>query len=247
LTSERAHPIVSYKLGMPAQPVAPPFPSLTDPADRLVAALRLVCAGSVVATRAIRRQHDDDFPLIPGTRAVLSAVPAADYTRPTLLTGDQVEAVQQVYGWLEQPTVAADRNLQKALRRLVYSGSHREATERLTDLMVCAEVLFLKRNDYVGRTKSAEIATRVEELLATDTTLGVAGSQLREFMTDAYRVRNAEMHGDDPATLQLRRLDGAPTDSLHAVAEDVERVMRRAVHRVVVEVAGSRLPSLATI
>ncbi|WP_051362475.1 hypothetical protein [Amycolatopsis thermoflava] len=48
---EQGYPVRSYKQGMPEQPQAPDFPRLEEPAQRLVTALRIVCGGSVVATR----------------------------------------------------------------------------------------------------------------------------------------------------------------------------------------------------
>jgi hypothetical protein len=55
------------------------------------------------------------------------------------------------------------------------------------------------------------------------------------FMRPAYRLRNAEIHGDDPTEQSLTLLDSSVTGSLAAVAEDIERVMRRAIHLVLRE------------
>jgi hypothetical protein len=80
-TREQSYPVCSYKHGMPEHPQAPSFPSLEEPAQRLVTALRAVCGGSVVATRPIHAQHDDDFPADVGGSAALPAVGVADVNR----------------------------------------------------------------------------------------------------------------------------------------------------------------------
>lgn len=103
---EQSYPVRSYKQGMSERPKAPDFPSLEEPAQRLVTALRIVCGGSVVATRPIHAQHDDDFPPTVDGGAALSAVVAADISRPTqVLSNEQVEAVCEVYEMLGMAVV----------------------------------------------------------------------------------------------------------------------------------------------
>jgi len=237
LTLEQAYPIVSDRAGMPPQPTAPSYDELINTAERLVAALRIVCGGSGVATRPIHIQHEDDFPLVNGSSAVRTAVPGADYDRPTILDRGQIESLQRLHGYLGQPAVATDRNLQKAIRRLVIAGSQADPAERLTDLIVAAEVLLLKRYGYKGQRKGSELARRAANLLTADTVLAVEPFQVEEFMARAYRVRNAEMHGDDPVALELRQLDGSRARGLGAVAEGVDQTMRRAIYRVVEDIA----------
>jgi hypothetical protein len=110
---EQGYPVRSYKQRMPEQPQAPDFPKLEEPAQRLVTALRIVCGGSVVATRPIHAQHDDDFPPTVDGSAALPAVVAADISRPTqVLTDEQAEAVREVYEMLGNAVVQEDRSLQ---------------------------------------------------------------------------------------------------------------------------------------
>lgn len=157
LFTERAFPVVSYKHGMPEQPVAPLFPSTDEPASRLVRALRIVCGGSVITTRPIRVQHDDDFPADLGETAALPAIGTADLDRPThLLSSEEVDAVREVYRLLGDPTVHSNRALQIALRRLVFSGSRSLPEDRLIDLMISAEALFIKRGRDQGPEQKAQ-------------------------------------------------------------------------------------------
>jgi hypothetical protein len=203
-----------------------------SPRTRLVRALRIVCGGSVIATRSIHAQHDDDFPLDLGETAVLLALDTADLTRPTrLLRRDDVDAVREVYQVLGAPAVLDDRALQTALRHLAQSGSRKPVEGRLVDLMTCAEALFIKRRGINSRTKGCHIAEGAGTLLGEDPELGVEPDTMRRFMQRAYQLRNAEMHGDGSALSNWTRLDGSKTSNLGAVVEDIERVMRRAIHR----------------
>ncbi|MGH3822312.1 MAG: hypothetical protein ACRDRA_05670 [Pseudonocardiaceae bacterium] len=230
LMTERSYPVCSYKQGMPDHPIAPPFPSFEDAASRLVRALRIVCGGSAVTTRPIRAQHDDDFLPIIGDSAALPTIVTADLDRPTkLLISEEVDAVREIHRLLDIPAVHDDRALQTALRRLVFAGSRSHPSDRLIDLIICAEALFIKRAKVTG-SKKTPIAEKAERLLADDPVLGVTLGAIKEFMTHAYKLRNAEVHGDDPTSETLTLLDGTATDKLDAVVDDLERVMRRAIY-----------------
>jgi hypothetical protein len=237
LTTEQTYPVHSYKLGMPEHPQAPNFPVLEEPARRLVTALRTICGGSVTATRPIHAQHDNDFPPTVGGSAVLLDIGAADITRPTLLlTDDHVDAVREVYELLTSPAAQQDRALQTALRRLVFAGSRSLPEDRLIDLNICAEALFIKRGNLKGKGKGSPAAAMAEQLLASDPILGVTPGDVEGFMRAAYQLRNAEIHGDHPTTTTMKRLNGATTDKLTLLVEDLARVMGRAIQLVLIEV-----------
>lgn len=154
LTAERSYPVCSDKQGMPERPIAPPFPSLEDAASRLVRALRIVCGGSAVTTRSIRAQHDDDFAPTIGEIAALPAIVTADLDRPTkLMSSEEINAIREIHRLLDTPAVRDDRALQTALRQLVFAGSRSLPSDRLIDLIICAEALFLKRDDFSGGNK----------------------------------------------------------------------------------------------
>ncbi|MFB9235027.1 hypothetical protein ACFFWC_05680 [Plantactinospora siamensis] len=231
LTRCTSYPVYS-DMEVPAQPTAPESGALVEPASRLVTALRLVCGGSVTATRAIRCPPDDDFPQGLGPTASLSALPTFDEDRPTILGREQVEAVREVYGLLARPAVREDRGLQTALRRLVLAGADRVPTDRLIDLMVCAEVLFIKlRGLPADRRKQDKVVDGATALLADDPVLQAPPERLEALLRLGYRLRNDEMHGDDPGRRELHTLTGQPTDDLSAVVDDIERVLRRALVR----------------
>ncbi|WP_205809345.1 hypothetical protein [Micromonospora sp. HNM0581] len=229
LTRCTSYPVCSA-MDVPAQPTAPDSGALVEPASRLVAALRLVCGGSVTATRAISCPPDDDFPQGLGPTASLSALPAFDEERPTILGREQVEAVREVYDLLAHPAVWANRGLQTALRRLVLAGADRVPTDRLIDLIVCAEVLFIKLPGLpADRWKQDKVVAGATALLADDPVLQAPPERLEALLRLGYRLRNDEMHGDDPSRWELHTLTGQPTEDLSAVVDDIERVLCRAL------------------
>ena len=235
---EQGYPVRSYKQGMPEQPQAPNFPRLEEPAQRLVTALRIVCGGSVVATRPIHTQHDDDFPPTVDGSAVLPAVVAVDISRPTqVLTDEQVEAVREVYEMLGNPVVQEDRSLQVALRRFVFAGSKAQPEDRLIDLVICCEALFLKRHGIEGPQKGAPAAANAGRLLAGDPLLNVGREQVERFVKTAYLLRNAEVHGDHPVRRSMTLLYGATTEDLAPFVEDLGLVVGRALHLVLSELS----------
>jgi hypothetical protein len=211
---------------------AEPFPTLLEPASSLIAALRIVCGGSAITTRPMYGQADDEFPMVCGARAVLTSFGAADNTRPTRLMPKDADAVRVVYLALRSPAVQQDCALQVAIRRLVIGGTRNDEGDRLIDLSIAAEALFIQRTSLARGTKGDKIAAGAAQMLGNDPQLAVNPAVISDFMAEIYRARNAEIHGDGQRHSRLRRLSGAPTDSLALAVGDAELVMRRAVYLV---------------
>jgi len=228
VTVSEAHQVMAGYIG-PDNPTPPVFPQLTEPADRVVTALRIVCGGSVVATRSMSAQAEDEFPFAPGTQANWSTFDAAENQRPTILTGDQIGDVLRTYNRLAGPAVKADGPLQMAIRRLVFAGCSRRDEDRIVDLMICAEALLLKRAGMSGSRKGGPLAQAAAHLLGGDKHLGASAAQVEAFLVETYQARNVVMHGDHSPHPGMILLSGEPTGSLPLVIADVERVMRRAV------------------
>ncbi|MEV6135175.1 hypothetical protein AB0L63_03730 [Nocardia sp. NPDC051990] len=243
VTMGRRYPVRSYKQGMPENPQAPCFPSLEELVQRLVTALRVVCGGSVVATRSIHALHDDEYPHDVGGSAVLSPLDVADVNRPTLLlTEHHIDAVRSVHEMLTVPAVVRDHSLQIALRRFVFAGSKSLPKDRLIDLTICLEALFIKRGRIKGKQKAAPAAEVAGQLLGGDVVLGVERAEIERFVVEAYRIRNAEIHGDHPARRTMTLLRGATTDDLIPFVEDLARLLGRAIQLVLIELARPLVP-----
>lgn len=220
-------------VAVPPQP--PAFPILDEPAAFLVPALRLVCGGSVVTTRSMYAQAEDEFPFVPSGQAMLNGFDGADNNRPTILHPDAVNSIYAVFTALGLPEIRADGSLQVAIRRLIYAGSKSLAEDRLTDLMTSAEALFIKRANLTGHSKKDKIANEAATLLAGDPVLATDAAHLREFLVIAYNARNAVVHGDDEPYGPLRLLSGHHTASIAQIVDDLERIMRRAVLTVIAQ------------
>ncbi|WP_157360497.1 HEPN domain-containing protein [Amycolatopsis thermoflava] len=188
--------------------------------------------------RGIHAQHDDDFPPTVDGSAALSTLVAADISRPTqVLTDEQAEAVCEVYEMLGNPGVRQDRLLQVALRRFVFAGSKAQPEDRLLDLVICCEALFLKRHGIDGPRKGRLAAANAARLLADDPLLNVGRKRVGRFVEDAYLLRNAEVHGDHAVRRSMALLRGATTEDLARFVEDLRLVVGRALRLVLSELS----------
>jgi hypothetical protein len=233
LMTEQAYAVAD---GHPiAAPQAAAFPTLYEPGRLLTTALRIVCGGSVVTTRSMFAQADDEFPIVLGVSADLSAFDGADNNRPTYLLADTLDTFRATYTALSLPAVQADRSLQIAIRRLVFAGSRSADADRLIDLMISAEALFIKRSALPQGSKGDKIAAAAATLLAGDPEMRTDADHIKASMTTAYKARNAEIHGDAGPYSHLHLLDGSLTDSMTRITSDVEKIMRRAILAVLAE------------
>jgi hypothetical protein len=102
LTTARTYPV---QIGNSAATEAAAFPLLDEPASRLVSALRIVCGGSVVTTRSMFAQADDEFPIVQGYNAMMSQCDTADNDRPTHLMTPDLPELRRTYLALAEPQV----------------------------------------------------------------------------------------------------------------------------------------------
>lgn len=237
LTVTQAYPVADGR--EISNPKAPTFPILDEPTDRLIKALRLVCGGSVVATRSMFGQVDDEFPIAQGHSAILNAFDSADHDRPTYLLPDQLDDLRAAYNALAVPTVTADRSLRVAVRRFVAAGGRRVEADRLIDLTIAAEALFIEQDT---ERKRAAIAAGAAMRLVGVPDVAASGAQIRRFMETAYQARNLEIHTRIRTPVNLHRLDGTPADSMPHILEDLEKIMRHAILAVLAEHAAAVQP-----
>ncbi|MFF3468447.1 hypothetical protein [Streptomyces sp. NPDC002619] len=226
LVLERDFPVRSGSDQRPDAAMPSPF---DDAARRMLTALRIVCGGSVTYGRPMRLQSQEDFDAHRYASAILTEVhhPAED--RPTLLVDRaKVEELREVYALLSDPRILGMRFLQNAMRRLVMAGSRVLPEDRLIDLCITAESLFIHHSG-LPRTqnKREHLVAGAKALLTRDPELETADRHIERLIRDAYRRRNTEMHGDVAETELHCLLDGSTTHDLHALVSDLERLLRR--------------------
>ncbi|MFJ2167652.1 hypothetical protein [Streptomyces griseofuscus] len=226
LVFERDLPVHSGNDQHPDAAMSSPFDGA---AQRMLTALRLVCGGSVTYGRPMRLQNQEDFDAQRYASAILTEVhhPAED--RPTLLVDlAKVDELHEVYGLLSAPHIHGMRFLQNALRRLVMAGSRVLTEDRLIDLCITAESLFIHHSGLPRtRQKREHLVAGAKALLTGDPELSTEDRHIERLILDAYQRRNAEMHGDIAGTRELHLLDGSMTHDLGALVEDFERLLRR--------------------
>lgn len=223
LTLEHDHPFVAER-DLPKQTTSEVVQAADDPAARLISTLRVVCGGSTAATRRLRMLHPDELEANGSAEAQLTPLGTLDPERPIVLFADHISELRRVFELLAQPL---PKTLQVALRRLSFAGGRTQPEDRLIDLIICAEALFIHHLGHTTRQQSAVISEEAEQLLRADSVLGVDPGAVERFMRAAYKRRNSEVHGDvEPAP--LLNLRGESATDLHRVVDDLDRVMRRA-------------------
>lgn len=213
--------------------VTPPA-RLDECAQRLLIALRLVCGGSVTLGRHLQMQHPDDFDAAPGCTIDRSWSQAPDLGRPTILwSTDDLALIQDIMQRLEHPGVTGDRSLQMAIRRVMAAGALAEPEDRLVDLVIAGEALFIHgagrmRTKTDRSPKRDQIAAGAVDLLTSDPVLGADPDAIEALAKGSYRRRNHEVHADPGPVPQIPLLDGSPAAGLNVALVDLEKVMRRA-------------------
>lgn len=226
LVLERDFPVHSGSDQHPDAAMRSPF---DDAARRMLTTLRVVCGGSVTYGRPMRLQNQEDFDAHRYASAILTEVQHPAEERPTLLVdGAKVEELHEVYALLSEPRILGMRFLQNALRRLVTAGSRVLAEDRLIDLCITAESLFIHHSGLPQtRNKQDHLVAGAKMLLTGDPELDTEDRHIEQLIRDAYRRRNTEVHGDVAATELLCLLDGSTTHDLRALVADLERLLRR--------------------
>jgi hypothetical protein len=240
LARTQTHPLeFGYDNPHDSARLPPSFEDIMTAGATLVRALRIVSGGSVTITRPLRGQREQDFPILSGWSSLRSTVLAVDLERPCIVTTDQVSDLLEIFGLLQSHSVRADQALAIALRRLVFAGTRSEAADRLIDLLISAEILFLKRSNTTTVAKGQPVAEAAVRLLREDPSLKTElgskadiAARVHELMRSAYRRRNAEMHGDvDLSQSRITGLSGRPLDDLATGVRDLDRLVRLAFHR----------------
>ena len=191
--------------------------------DRAVAALRLHKHGRVAPLATLR------FPFphlgIGSGTSVAILGPGQHMFVTYTISEEESPSIARLATTLGAKSVISDRSLQNAMRRFSYAGDRTRDEDRLVDLLIAAESLFL------GGSRDTEVRYRLSLYAAT--LLGNSAETRRDIartMRNAYDVRSDVVHGRRPDAQSL----GTIKDRARTLAEFtdvVEDIVRRGVLR----------------
>ncbi len=147
--------------------------------------------------------------------------------RPYMLDTTAAEGLPVFWWELHSQGVSAERYLDVAVRRLRYAVERERPDDKLIDLIVAAEALFL--NDTKGgdgrRGQGQKLANRIAAFIAGSTE---EYRIVRARLDTSYRARNAIMHGDRPS-----HVGPLTDDQLEELTTSVEEDVRTALRRMI--------------
>jgi hypothetical protein len=192
--------------------------------EAVVAALRVFRRGTV---RPLGKLGYDARKLSLGeglTFAPKATYPYGDYS----LTESEAESFLAICRILNSDKVRKNKSLSTAIRRFNYSADRERLEDRMLDLMIAGEALFLS-----GTTEELRyrFALRAASFIEAP---GWSREQVFRFMRLAYDVRSKIAHGDDLPKLSMPDL---PTVELQSFVDTTENRLRSALHRAL-EIAG---------
>lgn len=162
-----------------------------------------------------------------------SARPAGDYE----LSTEESAALASFWPQFKQ---ARRRGLVgSAIRRFSYAGERARADDRLVDLVIAGETLFL--GDTGNPQERGELRYRYALRAAFYCDVGASRHDVFLFMRNGYDARSAIVHGGSPSSKLLKAVDGSQL-TLPEFVEAVEEVIRRALKKAIEAPAQPRGP-----
>jgi hypothetical protein len=173
-------------------------------AERVVEALRLLKSGQVAIRGFLR--FEDNWLLEGGwSHSLLLSLPAT--AGPTYeLTSSEADELRGVWRRLGEGAIG-EKPIAPARRRFVFAGDRSRDDDRLVDLMIAAESLFL--SDAGRASERTELGFRLR--LRAASFLSTPKWTSRQLFTQfgrAYRVRSAIVHGGEPDAKDVRSPSG---------------------------------------
>src|SRR5262249_29630803 len=138
-----------------------------------------------------------------------------------------IERLQRFWNALKQ--ARATPFLDSAIRRFGYAGERHRPEDRLMDLMISAESLFLSD---IGSTSemSYRLALRFAHFAGLE---GYSKKDAFRFMRNAYDARSSIVHGGTLDGNKLKLLNGDPA-SLPRFVDEVESELRSTLHKAII-------------
>jgi hypothetical protein len=128
--------------------------------------------------------------------------------------------------WHDLQTANKKRSLANAIRRFGYAGDRDLPDDRIVDLMIAAESLFLSD-------ESGELSYRLSERFAffVAEIPGPPRRALFQQVRRAYAVRSSIVHGNIPHPRDLRTLEGVV--SVETLVDIVSQLLRLALRKMI--------------
>jgi Apea-like HEPN len=124
-----------------------------------------------------------------------------------------------------------------ALRRFGYSAERTRPDDKIVDLAIAAESLFLSD---LGTSDRGELRFRLSTRMALFLEETVdARRRMAKFVRHAYRARSGIVHGGTASDEDVQTLDGSGA-SLQAFADELEGVVRRALRLAVIRAGANQ-------
>jgi hypothetical protein len=197
---------------------------LNERIEEVVNALRLFGVESVFHVVIIYRAskwfgHDAVFP-----NPVRGGVPLVyDYDEEWL------NMFRQLWQGVQSEGVTRRKYIGLAMRRLGYAHERHRVEDRIIDLLIAAEALFL--SDTGGETYRGELQYRLAQRAGVLLGGDPAGRlKVYRHMREAYKLRSKVVHGGNPG--QLRLEDGRPV-SLEEFVETTKVYLRLALRKII--------------
>jgi len=226
-----SRPVLIGDLGNPVEEmdaIEAPFRAV----QRVLLALRLLKAGDLVCPGIVATSPQSTF---TQTR-YFHDTGRIRHSDPYKLAAADLALVKEILEQLSHPAVVENKALQVALRRFSYALDRERSDDRLLDLAIAGEALFLPD----ARGESAlRFALGAAVLLEA---APEGRRQLFAFMKAVYRVRGAIAHGrsKEPAYTTLAGKKGS-SEEMNA---DLENVLRKAIGvTLVATISGKRKQS----
>lgn len=143
------------------------------------------------------------------------------------LADDEAPAFQEFFGAYQK----AKKELGFAARRFAYASERIRAEDRITDLMIASEALFLGKKDGELRHR---LALRAACFLHPE--YPTRATMLR-FFRNAYDVRSKIVHGSPLDNAKLVGVDGAACAGPRGFADVLEDVLRGALRKATMQTA----------
>ncbi|TAM57161.1 MAG: hypothetical protein EPN49_16205 [Rhodanobacter sp.] len=193
--------------------------------DTLLGILPLVSTGSVLPGPTVRRARiGSPWSIESKSLSGWSATALDDLTRnfsPVQLTDEKAHLLE--HHWRQLKSDPASGALSVAMRRLRFSADRRSLHDRMLDLMIAAEALFIERgNDHDElRFRASLNAAFFLESEAE------ARKLIFHTIRGGYDARSAIAHGDEPEAVKI----AGHSYDLKALVPQVENVIRRALQK----------------